>query len=78
MVGVNLGVVLLQESEVLLGALSSVDSGGDGLGGRSDDGLLGVKLGELAVEIGGKRGSLGRGGGVVVSDDSNVGVLGLL
>lgn len=80
-VGIGLGQVLLQESEVLLGtgvALASVSGhvlGGSG--GRSESGLGSVELGELGREVGGKGRSLGRGRGGVRLDDSDVGVLGL-
>jgi hypothetical protein len=81
-VGVGLGQVLLQESEVLLGASVTLTGvGRDVLSGssrgRGESGLGSVELGELGREVGRKGRSLGGGGGGVRLDDSDVGVLGL-
>ena len=80
-VGVGLGQVLLQESEVLLGSgVTLTGIGRDvlgGSGGRGKSGLGSVELGELGGEVGRKRGSLGGGRGGVRLDDSDVSVLGL-
>lgn len=82
MVGVGLGQVLFQESEVLLGASVTLTGvGRDVLSGssrgRGESGLGSVELGELGREVGRKGRSLGGGGGGVRLDDSDVGVLGL-
>ena len=79
-VRVGLGVVLLEEREELLGALSRVlGRSGSSLGRRgADGGLLGVKLGELSGEVGGQCRGLGRGRRGVVSDGSGGSVLGLV
>jgi hypothetical protein len=81
-VGVGLGQVLFQESEVLLGASVTLTGvGRDVLSGssrgRGESGLGSVELGELGREVGRKGRSLGGGGGGVRLDDSDVGVLGL-
>lgn len=78
MVSVGLGEVLLEESKVLLNALTAFGRS-NSLGSRTaNSGLLSVELGELGSEVGGKRGS-GRGlGGSEAADRADVGISGLL
>ena len=73
------GLVRLEEREELLRARGTraLRLGG-GLRGRGGEGRLGgVPGGELAREVGGEGGRLGRGREGVVLDDADVGVLGL-
>jgi hypothetical protein len=81
-VGIGLGQILLQESQVLLStgrALTGVsgDVLGSGSGGGSESGLSSVEFGELGGEVGGQGRGLGGSRGGVRLDDSNVSVLGL-
>ena len=74
------GLVRLEEREELLraGGARALRLGG-GLRGRGGEGGLGgVPGGELAREVGGEGGRLGRGREGVVLDDADVGVLGLV
>lgn len=77
MVSVGLGEVLLEESKVLLNALTALGRSRS-LGGRTaNSGLLSVELGELGGEVGGKRGSGRSLGGSKTADRADVGVSGL-
>lgn len=69
-VGIGLGQILLQESQVLVGRLSSFGGSGSlGLGGRCGErGLLGIEFRELGSEVRWEGGGLGRGGGLVASN----------
>jgi hypothetical protein len=59
-VGIGLGQILLQESQVLISRLASFGTGsGLGSGGRSERRFLSIKLGQLGGEVGRECGSFG-------------------
>lgn len=70
MVGIGLGQVLLQESEVLVGRLASGLGGSGSLGGGrlGERGLLSVEFGQFGSEVRGQRWGLGGLGRAVASD----------
>ena len=77
MVSVGLGEVLLEESKVLLNALTALGRSRSLGGSTANSGLLSVELGELGGEVGGKRGSGRSLGGSKTADRADVGVSGL-
>ena len=75
---VVLRLVRLEEGEELVRAGGRRDlTLGGGRSLRGEGRLRGVPCGELAREVGGEGGRLGRGREGVVLDDADVGVLGL-